>query len=69
MKFLEAWDVMATNGYSGLTEGPEEGWLGYYSLDNQGKMEGESLVSLIEQAGDSGLVWTDSTVRIMSGTS
>ena len=60
---------MATNGYSGLTEGPEEGWLGYYSLDNQGKMEGESLVSLIEQAGDSGLVWTDSTVRIMSGTS
>ena len=69
MKFLEAWNVMATNGYSGLTEGPEEGWLGYYSLDNQGKMDGESLASLIEQTGDSGLVWTDSTVRIMTESS
>ena len=54
---------MATNGYDSLSEGPEEGWLGWYSLYKQGKLEGESLASLIEQNKDSGLVWTDPTVR------
>ena len=33
VKFLEAWDIMATNGYTDLEAGPEAGWLGYYSLD------------------------------------
>ena len=53
---------MATNGYDSLSEGPEEGWLGYYSLYKQGKLEGESLASLIEQNADNGLVFTDPTV-------
>ena len=50
---------MATNGYSSLTEGPEAGWLGFYSLNKQGKMDGVSLASLIEQHAEDGLVWTD----------
>ena len=59
VKFLEAWDIMATNGYSSLTAGPEAGWLGYYSLDKQGRMAGVSLESLIAENADTGLVWTD----------
>ena len=54
---------MATNGYDSLTDGPEEGWLGYYSLDQQGKMEGASLKTMIEENAETGLVWTDPTVR------
>ena len=38
---------MATNGYSSLSAGPEAGWLGFYSLDKQGRMDGVSLDSLI----------------------
>ena len=63
VKFLEGWDKMATNGYDSLTDGPEEGWLGYYSLDQQGKMEGASLKTMIEENAETGLVWTDPTVR------
>ena len=62
VKFLEAWDILATNGYSSLTEGPEAGWLGYYSLNKQGRMDGVSLDSLISENADSGLVWTDPQV-------
>ena len=62
MKFLEAWDILATNGYSSLTEGPEAGWLGYYSLDKQGRMDEVSLESLIAENADTGLVWTDNQV-------
>ena len=54
---------MSTNGYDSLTDGPEEGWLGYYSLDQQGKMEGASLKTMIEENAETGLVWTDPTVR------
>ena len=50
---------MAGNGYSSLTAGPEAGWLGYYSLDKQGRMAGVSLESLIAEKADTGLVWTD----------
>ena len=57
---------MATNGYDSLTDGPEEGWLGYYSLDQQGKMEGASLKTMIEENAETGLVWTDPTVRSRS---
>merc|ERR1712184_82033 len=39
-----------------------EAWVGHYSLYKQGKLEGESLASLIEQNKDTGLVWTDPTV-------
>ena len=59
MKFLEAWDIMASNGYSSLTAGPEAGWLGFYSLDKQGRMADVSLASLIAEHADTGLVWTD----------
>ena len=59
VKFLEAWDIMATNGYSSLSAGPEAGWLGYYSLNKQGRMAGVSLESLIAENADTGLVWTD----------
>ena len=62
VKFLEAWDIMATNGYSSLSAGPEAGWLGFYSLDKQGRMDGVSLDSLIAENADSGLVWTDPEV-------
>ena len=62
VKFLEAWDIMARNGYSSLTAGPEQGWLGYYSLDKQGKMDGVSLESLIADNSEAGLVWTDPEV-------
>ena len=54
---------MSTNGYDSLTDGPEEGWLGYYSLDQQGKMEGANLKTMIEENAETGLVWTDPTVR------
>ena len=54
---------MQKNGYSDLTEGPEAGWLGYYSLDKQGRMAGASLGDLITAAGAEGLVWTDPQVR------
>ena len=54
---------MASNGAEELTDGPEEGWLGWYSLAKQGRLERESLASLIEQNKDTGLVWTDPTVR------
>ena len=53
---------MQKNGYSDLTEGPEAGWLGYYSLDKQGRMAGASLGDLITAAGAEGLVWTDPQV-------
>ena len=54
---------MATNGNTELQEGPEAGWLGYYSLDKAGRLEdGDSLGSLITQAGEAGLVWTDPKV-------
>ena len=50
---------MATNGYSSLTEGPEAGWLGFYSLNKQGRMAEVSLESLIAENTEDGLVWTD----------
>ena len=54
---------MARNGYSGLQEGPQSGWLGYYSLDKQGRMDNVNLEELIAANADDGLVWTDPTVR------
>ena len=62
VKFLEAWDIMATNGYSSLSAGPEAGWLGFYSLNKQGRMDGVSLDFLIAENADTGLVWTDPEV-------
>ena len=63
VKFLEAWDIMAKNGFSDLEAGPEAGWLGHYSLDKAGRLEGGATLSgLITEAGDTGLVWTDPQV-------
>ena len=54
---------MATNGNSDLEAGPEAGWLGHYSLDKAGRLEGGATLSgLIAEGGDSGLVWTDPQV-------
>jgi len=40
-RFLEGWHQMTTNGYSDsdLVNGPDNGWLGHYSLTEQGKTE------------------------------
>ena len=38
-KFLRGWYQMTTNGQNNLVEGPENGWLGYYSLTQQHKTE------------------------------
>ena len=55
---------MASNGYSSLTAGPEAGWLGYYSLNKQGKLAEVSLEALIAQNSEAGLVWTDAVLLI-----
>ena len=36
--FMEGWQVMTTNGYSleNLQVGPQNGWMGHYSLSQQG---------------------------------
>ena len=56
---------MQTNGYSSLTEGPEAGWLGYFSLAKQNRVPAVSLQSLITENSSSGLVWTDPTVSLL----
>ena len=56
--FMEAWDLMTTNGNTGLTEGPTSGWFGFYSLQKQGRHLDEELQSLPED----GIVWTDPNV-------
>ena len=35
VKFREAWDIMATNSYSSLSAGPEAGWPGFYSFNDE----------------------------------
>ena len=37
-KFLEGWQQMTSNGYSDgdLVDRPDNGWIGYYSLSQQG---------------------------------
>ena len=38
-RFLEGWHQMTTNGQSNLVNSPDNGWLGHYSLTQQGKTE------------------------------
>ena len=59
VKFMEAWDMMATNGYTDLTAGPRSGWFGYYSLMKQGRQDED----LEAQMKNGGLVWTDPKVN------
>jgi hypothetical protein len=35
-QFLEAWQIMTSNGNTGLTDGPQSSWLGHFSLTQQG---------------------------------
>ena len=35
-KFLASWQQMTSNGNSDLEDGPQNGWLGHYSLSQQG---------------------------------
>ena len=62
IRFMEAWDIMASNGYTDLTEGPFSGWFGYYSLKKQGK-NSRKLKKLEAQTNNRGLVWTDPEVK------
>jgi len=56
VKFLEAWDIMATNGYSKLNEGPYSGWFASWSLQKQGRTD---LAQLESEMNNGGIVWTD----------
>ena len=63
IRFMEAWDIMASNGYTDLKEGPVSGWFGYYSLKKQGK-NSRKLKKLEAQTNNRGLVWTDPMVKL-----
>jgi len=56
VRFLEAWDTMATNGYDQLNEGPYSGWFASWSLKKQGRTD---LEQLEEEMVNGGIVWTD----------
>ena len=61
-KFLESWQMMMNNGYKEeeLEDGPENGWLGYFSLAQQGITIEPDFTSFIEANKP---VWiTDPTV-------
>lgn len=58
-KFLEGWDLMTTNGYVNLNDGPEAGWFGYYSLQKQNKVPTDYTKYIEEHFP---LTWTDPTV-------
>ena len=57
IRFMEAWDIMATNGYTDL----QDGWFGYYSLKKQGRL---NLTVLEADMNNGGLVWTDPKVKL-----
>ena len=59
IRFMEAWDIMASNGYTDLKEGPNSGWFGYYSMKKQDR---SLVVELEAHMNNGGLVWTDPKV-------
>ena len=61
-KFLEAWQQMTNNGYSDsdLVDGPQNGWLGHYSLALQGVDIPDFETYIAENAP---VTFTDPTVR------
>ena len=63
-KFLEGWQQMTSNGYSpeDLVDGPDNGWIGHYSLSKQG-IEIDDYASYI--AANKPLTFTDPTVRLV----
>ena len=64
VRFMEAWDIMATNGYTDLKEGPKAGWFGYYSLQKQGRLD---LDQLVVEMVNGGIIWTDPLVSRYKG--
>ena len=64
IRFMEAWDIMASNGYTDLTEGPFSGWFGYYSLQKQGRLD---LDQLVVEMVNGGIIWTDPLVSRYKG--
>ena len=60
VKFLEAWDMMTTNGNDGLVDGPQSAWFGHFSLTKQGVEMGD-FESYID--ANKPLKFTDPTVR------
>lgn len=61
-RFLEGWQGMTANGYNmeDLVDGPQNGWLGYYSLDQQGVVMADFETYIAE---NSPVTFTDPTVR------
>ena len=60
-KFLEGWQQMTSNGYSAadLVDGPQNGWIGHYSLTEQGVDIGDFESYIAENAP---VTFTDPTV-------
>ena len=71
-KFLEGWQQMTSNGNEDLRDGPENGWLGYYSLSQQQNLK-PKLKRLIKKYGSfekyiaakKPVTFTDPTVRMI----
>ena len=66
-KFLEAWQPMTTNGYTAdqQMDGPQSGWIGHYSLYEQG-VEISNFETFISD--NAPVTFTDPTVRKFSQT-
>ena len=60
--FLEGWQQMTSNGYDDLVEGPDNGWMGHYSLTQQG-VQIDDFADYI--ANNAPVTFTDTTVRIL----
>ena len=67
-KFLEGWQQMISNGYSDgeLVDGPENAWVGYHSLEQQGIVI-EDFDAFI--SANAPLVFTDPKVCVRLGSS
>ena len=65
-KFLEAWHQMGSNGYADdqLVDGPQSGWVGHYSLTEQGVEISDFETFISENAP---VTFTDPTVRKLLG--
>ena len=61
-KFLEAWQMMGSNGYSSdqLVDGPQSSWVGHFSLTEQGISISDFESYIAENAP---VTFTDPTVR------
>ena len=65
-KFLEAWQQMGSNGYADnqLVDGPQNGWVGHFSLTEQGVEISDFETFISENAP---VTFTDPTVRKLLG--